>query len=73
MARAVHLAWCRARAMEYIDLNQPMQAVTSMTIDLTKDDSTRTRYDMERATDGTRMLAEGADAETIRIWIESFV
>jgi hypothetical protein len=34
--RAEHLAWCKERALEYVDANQLQEAVTSMLSDLTK-------------------------------------
>ena len=39
--RAEHLAWCKARALEYCDAGDVSQALTSMTSDLGKHDETR--------------------------------
>jgi hypothetical protein len=35
-ARAEHLAWCKARAFEYVDRGELANAVASMASDLTK-------------------------------------
>ena len=36
MDRQEHLQWCKARALEYEDQNDPNQAITSMISDLRK-------------------------------------
>lgn len=41
MSRDEHLEWCKARAREYLDHNDPRQAVTSMLSDLGKHEETR--------------------------------
>ena len=38
MTRDQHLAWCKARAREYIEIGEIRQAVTSMMCDLAKHD-----------------------------------
>jgi hypothetical protein len=35
-SRAEHLAWCKARALEYLDSGDPGQAITSFISDLGK-------------------------------------
>lgn len=54
MADQDHLAWCRTRALEYLDLNQPDQAWVSFLSDLTKTD--------EPVLMGTGTLEEGLEA-----------
>ncbi|MBT1509467.1 hypothetical protein KIP88_03035 [Bradyrhizobium sp. SRL28] len=41
MTRAEHLAWCKRRALEYIDAGELQQGVTSMMCDLFKHDETK--------------------------------
>ena len=41
MTRAEHLAWCKERALAYIDRGQCMEGLTSMMSDLDKHDETR--------------------------------
>lgn len=69
-----HLKYCKQRAMEYIELNQPVQAVASMSSDLMKYDETRTEENIERIKIGHRLLIAGADTEpsVIQTWIEQF-
>jgi len=39
--REEHLAWCKTRALEYVDHGDLRQALTSMGSDLTKHDETK--------------------------------
>ncbi len=39
--RADHLQWCKDRAIEYCDNNDPLQALTSMMSDLRKHEETK--------------------------------
>lgn len=41
MNRQEHLAWCKQRALEYCDNNEPTQAWASMVSDLNEHDETR--------------------------------
>lgn len=41
MNRAEHMAWCKQRALEYVDAGKNVEAVTSMVSDLRKHDETR--------------------------------
>ena len=36
MTRAEHLAWCKERALKYVEVGDVLQAYKSMTSDLTK-------------------------------------
>lgn len=40
MNRKEHLEWCKERAREYLKMNDPAEAVTSMLSDLTKHPAT---------------------------------
>ncbi len=40
-SRAEHVAWCKARALEYCDIDDPQQAFQSMVSDMNKHDETR--------------------------------
>ncbi len=41
MTRAEHLAWCKKRAMEYVDRGNILDGVTSMLSDLNKHPETK--------------------------------
>lgn len=41
MTREEHLAWCKERALEYLDRGEIKEAVTSMLSDLGKHEETR--------------------------------
>ena len=47
MNRQDHLAWCKSRAIEYCDANDPQQAYASMASDLNKHDETRNHSAIE--------------------------
>jgi len=47
ITRAEHLAWCKQRALEYVDANDLTQALASMGSDLNKHDETRNHAGME--------------------------
>jgi hypothetical protein len=68
---AEHLAWAKARALEYMDLGELEMAVSSMTNDMTKHmDSDQA---VAQAMAGTRLLlAESLSEKAIRAWIEAF-
>lgn len=40
MERQEHLQWCKDRALEYVDQNDPSQAIASMLSDLRKHEDT---------------------------------
>lgn len=70
MTRDEHLAWCKQRALEYLDEGDLGNAVASMASDLTKHPETG------RGHDALMMLAmmyvAQHDAEGVRRWIEGF-
>ena len=41
MTRAEHLAWCKKRALEYVEIGDLSQALVSMTSDLSKHTETQ--------------------------------
>ena len=49
ITRADHLAWCKQRALQYVDAGDLDQAIASMGSDLNKHDETRGHIGMELA------------------------
>jgi hypothetical protein len=69
--RDEHLAWCKARALEYLDHGDLAQAVTSMTSDLGKHPETRLDLDAGAHLSMIRAVMDD-DAAKVRGWIEGF-
>lgn len=71
MTRDEHLAWCKERALDYVDIGELGNAVASMGSDLNKHEDTR-----NPANDGLLMLGlmyvMDNDAAAVRRWIEGF-
>jgi hypothetical protein len=69
--RAQHLAWCKQRALEYIDAGDWKEAFTSMASDLGKHDETRGHIGIQL---GMMQLMGGmlSDRESMRRFIEGF-
>lgn len=71
MTRAEHLAWSKARALEYVNAGDLAQAVASMLSDLGNhpefDRETTTFLSMVGAMDAAR-----GDAAAVRRWVEGF-
>lgn len=70
VTRAEHLAWCKQRALEYLDRGEFVNALTSLRSDLTKHPETASSgllllVDME----GVRCVTNG-DEEALRRLIE---
>ena len=70
MTRDEHLAWCKERALEYVDRRELGDAVASMSSDMMKHPETK---------DSALVLMELAilhitqgDVEGVRRWIEGF-
>jgi hypothetical protein len=69
MTREEHLEWCKARAREYLDQGDVINAIASMLSDLSKHDETRgigekmsglgMMYAMNHDLSGARHLIEG--------------
>lgn len=68
MTRTEHVAWCKQRALQYLDANDPQNAVASMLSDMSKHD--QTRLDPMFAVMGLMELQNGSAA--VRRWIEGF-
>jgi hypothetical protein len=68
--RTDHLAWVKARALEYVELGELVAAVTSLTMDLTKHSATARHPGI---LNGTALLADGhlATDDEVRQFIES--
>jgi hypothetical protein len=69
MTRDEHMAWCKARALEYVDRGELVDAVASMGSDLGKHPETK-------PSDGLLFIGmfAAADHDTagVRRWIEGF-
>jgi hypothetical protein len=71
MTRAEHLAWCKERALEYVDAGDLPNAVASMTSDLGKHPETqRDRRHYEFLLGVGMIDAMMGDAPAVRRWIE---
>lgn len=68
MTREEHLEWAKARAREYLDRNDPQQAITSMLSDLMKHE------ELAQSADALGMmgLASGSSVPEARRFIEGF-
>ena len=70
MTRKEHLAWCKKRALEYVEQGDLQQAIASMLSDLSKHDET------EDVTGALGMLgifeAANGGPESVRRFIEGF-
>ena len=69
MTRAEHLAWCRQRALEFLNAGDLPLANASMSSDLMKHSETRPTE--AQLSEGLR-LAIARDADGMRDWIEDF-
>jgi hypothetical protein len=69
--RAQHLAWCKQRALEYVERGDPKEAFTSMASDLDKHEETRGHIGIKL---GLMQLMCGmlSDRESMRRFIEGF-
>lgn len=59
--RKEHLDWCKKRALEYVDLGDPQQALMSMMSDLTKHPETENHAGIELG----MMLSLGGHLNTV--------
>lgn len=71
MTRDEHMAWCKQRALEYVDRGETVEAVASMLSDLGKHEETKTHMG---GTLGTMLLVGGhlSRPDQVRKWIEGF-
>ena len=71
MTRTEHLNWCKARALQYVDIGDLTNAYASMTSDLSKHDETRNH---PAASLGMTLLMNGqlSTASEMRKFIKGF-
>jgi Tfp pilus assembly protein PilF len=69
MTRDEHLAWCKQRALEYLDKGDANNAVASMESDMRKHPDTQISGVLSML--GMRYLIDG-DHAAVRRWIEGF-
>ena len=70
--RAEHLAWCKKRALEYVNTGDYNSAVTSMLSDLGKHPETERSAGGILATMGMMELMRGPSRDSITRYIEGF-
>lgn len=70
--RAEHLAWCKIRALEYLENVGPIEAFASMTSDMNKHPETRRHLGLEL---GRRLLIGGflSTPAQVREWVGGFL
>lgn len=71
MKREEHLAWCKQRALEYLDAGELTNAGTSMLSDLNKHPETAIPADHD-LTRLALLYIMNRDAAGMRRWIEGF-
>lgn len=71
MNRNEHMAFCKQRALEFVDAGDLNNAVASMTSDLGKHPETARSVQPPIMVMGMTFAAEG-DAAAVRRWIEDF-
>ena len=67
--RETHLAWCKQRALAYVDAGELLNAVTSMGADLEKHPETKANNAVLFA---GMIRANNGDIEGVRRWIEGW-
>jgi hypothetical protein len=72
MTRDEHLAWAKARALEYVDRGNLAQAVSSLTSDMQKHDETTPRKATFHATAAALYAAADGNADLVRRWVEGW-
>ena len=68
MTKQEHLNWCKQRAFEYLDLNDPTNAIASFMSDLAKHKETINHPRVP----SLRSIMESTDIEAIRKCINEF-
>ena len=71
MERSEHLAWCKRRALQYVEAGDLKQAVASMASDLGKHDDFRAIASSPLMLAGLGEAIRG-DAGGVRRWVEGF-
>lgn len=69
MTRDEHLAWCKKRALEYLDQGDVVNAIASMGSDLEKHPELKPNLNLLMV---GMMYARDCDREGARRWIEGF-
>lgn len=70
MTREQHLAWCKQRALEYVDAGDLAQAVASMDSDLRK--HPETDFMLSPLVGVGLLYVANKDAAGVRYWINGF-
>jgi len=71
MNRQEHLQWCKDRALEYVDNNDPDQAVASMMSDIGKHPETDNQA-VKSMSIGLLMIGKLSTTNQVRTWINGF-
>jgi hypothetical protein len=71
ITRAEHVAWCKERALEYVEMGDLGQAVASMVSDMNKHPATLASTAAFMGQVGLVAAMRG-DADGVRRWIEGF-
>lgn len=71
MTRAEHMAWCKTRALEYVDAGDLNEAFASMVSDLGKHDETVGHPGIQLGM-GLQLLGNLSNRSDMRRWIEGF-
>jgi hypothetical protein len=66
-----HLAWCKLRALEYVDAGELTNAVASMGSDMNKHPKTASPLLTHLIAVGMLLIKDGPDA--VREWINGFI
>lgn len=72
MTRAEHLAWCKERALEYVDAGDLANAVASMGSDLQKHPETGNTSSLAYLLRLGMMYYDQGDPAAVRRWINGF-
>ena len=67
---AEHLAWCKTRALEYVERGDPEGAIASMSSDLTKHPEAPQKQVLAHLT--MAVLLGPKDQTTVRRWIQGW-
>jgi hypothetical protein len=71
VTRSEHVAWCKKRALEYLDAGSPRDAVTSMISDLRKCPET-VKHPGALLAINMVLAGRGLTPAEVRKWIEGF-
>ena len=71
MTREEHLVWCKERALQYVEMGDNTNAVTSMLSDLRKHDELKDHIGIQLGL-GLMMVGSLQDSHEVRRFIEGF-